>query len=142
REDSTFTPASRAEVSAEKQQLYQLAFDGITLVEGEGDDARYTVLDLSQQHAGTDNPRDRELTGDPNQAMLANYEASVRDADSVRNTFVRPNEVYLAPGTRVDLFFKAPRPQSSGGEIYTVLSRGVVVHSDNYQNALQSSYTS
>lgn len=142
REDSTFTPASRAEVSADKQQLYQLAFDGITLVEGEGDDARYTILDLSQQNAGTENPLDRELTGNPNQAMLANYEACFRDADSVRNTFVRPNEVYLAPGNRVDLFFKAPRPQSSGGEIYTVLSRGVVVHSDNYQNALQSSYTS
>ncbi len=137
------TPASRAEVSADKQQLYQLAFDGVTLVEGDGDDARYTIQDLANQNAGTENPLDRPVEGNPNQAMLANVEACFVDGDSVRNTFVRPNEVYLAPGNRSDLFFKAPGLSGNApAEVYTVLARSVVVHADNYQSSLQAAYSS
>ena len=139
---NTFTPATRAEVSADKQGIYQLSFDGVTLVEGEPDNATYTILDLSQQNAGTENPLDRELSGKPNQAMLANYEACFADADSVRNAFVRPNEVYLAPANRSDVFFQAPRLEAADAEIYTVIAREVVVHSDSYQNQLQDAYTS
>ena len=144
--NNTFTPASRAEVSADTQNLYQLAFDGVTLVEGDGDNASYTIQDLSEQNAGTENPLDRELTGNPNQAMLANYEACFNDAESIRNTYVRPNEVYLAPANRTDVLFKAPRLEATDGqqsesEVYTVLAKAVVVHADNYQNALQNAYT-
>lgn len=143
--NNTFSPATRAEVAADKQGLYQLSFDGITLVEGNGDDATYTIKDLAEQNAGTESPLDRGLTGNPNQSMLANYEACFADADSVRNSFVRPNEVYLAPANRSDLFFQAPRleandEQQDNAEVYTVLARGVVVHSDNYQNDLQNNY--
>jgi hypothetical protein len=79
--------------------------------------------------------------------MLANFEACYKDAERIRNTYVRPNEVYLALGNRADLFFQAPRlseevAANGGSEIYTVLSRGVVVHADDYQNALQTSYNS
>jgi FtsP/CotA-like multicopper oxidase with cupredoxin domain len=143
----TFTPATRAEVSADKQTLYQLAFDGITLVTGSGGDARYTIKNLAEQNASTENPLDRELSGNPNQAMLANLEACFRDAESIRNCYVRPNEIYLGLGNRADVFFQAPRLEGDGNQIpssavFTVLARGVVVHSDTYQNALQSSYTS
>lgn len=142
RENGEFTAASRAEVSADKQQLYQFAFDGVNLIDIEGDTPTYTIRDLTEQNAGTENPLDRELTGNPNQAMLANYEACFADADSLRNTFVRPNEVYLAPGNRADLFFQAPRLATAGSaEVYTILSREVIVHSDQYQSQLQNGYT-
>ncbi len=139
---NTFTPASRAEVAADKQHLYQLSFDGITLVKVDGDNASYTVKDLAAENAGTENPLDRELTGNPNQAMLANYEACFADATSVKNAFVRPNEVFLAQGNRTDLFFQAPRLTTSDakGEIYTVLALSSVLHSDDYQNTLQNAY--
>jgi FtsP/CotA-like multicopper oxidase with cupredoxin domain len=141
----TFSPATRAEVSADKQQLYQLAFDGVTLIAGSGDDAAYTIKDLAQQNPGTEDPLDRELTGNPNQAMLANFEACFRDATGIKNCFVRPNEVYLGLANRTDVIFQAPRltgdEQTAGGAIYTVLARGVIVHSDSYQRGLQGSYT-
>jgi len=143
RENGEFTPASRAEVSADKQQMYQFAFDGINLLDVEGDTPTYAIVDLAEQNAGTENPLDRELTGNPNQALLANYEACFADPEGIRNAFIRPNEVYLAPGNRADLFFQAPRLATAGGpEIYTVLSREVVVHSDQYQSQLQNAYSS
>jgi hypothetical protein len=74
--------------------------------------------------------------------MLANYEACFADPESVRNTWVRPNEVYLAPGNRSDLFFQAPPLVDGTAEVYTVVARGAVIHSDDYQNTLQTSYTS
>jgi FtsP/CotA-like multicopper oxidase with cupredoxin domain len=140
--NGTFSPASRAEIEADKQQLYHLAFDGITLIHGDGDEARYTIQDLAEQNAGTDNPLNRELSGNPNHAMLANYESCFSDAEHVRNTWVRPNEVYLAPGNRSDLLFQAPRHSEGNAEVYTVVARGSVIHSDDYQNALQTSYSS
>lgn len=137
--DGSFTVASRAEVSADKQRLYQLAFDGVTLVEGEGDDTRYVIRDLSEQNAGTTNPLDGPIDpAAPNQSMLANFEACFADAESIVNCYVRPNEVYMAPANRTDVFFQAPRQAG----IYTVMARGVVVHGDNYQSGLQGAYGS
>jgi FtsP/CotA-like multicopper oxidase with cupredoxin domain len=141
RDGDTFAPASRAEVESDKQHLYQLAFDGITLVEGDASGATYTIQDLAEQNAGTENPLDRELTGNPNQAMLANYEACFADAGSVRNAFVRPNEIYLAPGNRSDLLFQAPRLDGAEAQVYTVLSRGSLLSADSFQNGLQGSFT-
>ena len=141
RDGGDFSPASRAEVEADKAHLYQLAFDGVTLMEIDAEDAVYTIQDLAEQNAGTENPLNRELTGNPNQAMLANYEACFADADSVRNAYVRPNEVYMGPGNRTDLFFQAPRLDGADGQIYTVLSRGAVLHSDTFQFGLQGSFS-
>ncbi len=141
-ETGTFTPVSRAEVSADKQQLYQLAFDGVTLIDTDGSEPTYAIADLAQQNAGTENPLDRELTGNPNQAMLANLEAVYVNADSIRDTWVRPNEVYLAPANRTDLFFQAPRLDGADSQVYTVLARDVLVHSDNFQANLQGNITS
>ncbi len=138
----TFTPATQADFSGDHQQLYQLSFDGVTLVTGEGTDASYTIKDLSTQNPGTENPLDRDLTGNPNQAMLANLEDAFASAEGIRNCFVRPNEVYMATANRTDVLFQAPRLSEPGtSEIYTILAKAVVVHSDIYQNALQSNIT-
>lgn len=136
-----FTPATYAEVAADKQQVYLLALDGITLVDVEGEAPVYAIRDLAAQNAGTESPLERELTGNLNQAMLDNLQACFKDAASIRNAFVRPNEVPFSPGNRADLFFKAPRLETAGGdtvtsEIYTVLAREAVLISDDYQSAL------
>jgi FtsP/CotA-like multicopper oxidase with cupredoxin domain len=140
-DSGTFAPASRAEVEADKQHLYQLAFDGVTLVAGDAESATYTIQDLAEQNPGTESPLNRDLTGNPNQAMLANYEACFADADSVRNAYVRPNEVYMGPGNRTDLFFQAPGLDGAAAQIYSVVSRGAVLHSDTFQAGLQGSIT-
>ena len=140
--DRTFTPVTAADFESDKQTLYQLAFDGVTLVTGEGENAKYTIKDLSAQNPGTANPIDRSLAGNPNQAMLANLQAVYANAESIRNTYIRPNEVYMAPANRTDLFFQAPAlADGSDAEIYTILARGAVIQSDSYQAALQSNYT-
>ncbi|MCA9860226.1 MAG: multicopper oxidase domain-containing protein, partial [Thermomicrobiales bacterium] len=139
--NQAFAPVTSDELEADKQTLYQLAFDGVTLVAGEGENARYTIKDLSQQNPGTENPIDQPLSGKPNQAMLANIQAAYADASSITNTYVRPNEVYLAPANRTDLFFQAPAlSPGSEADYYTILGRASVVQSDNYQSALQSNY--
>ena len=141
---NTFTPATRAEVEADKQRLYLLAIDGITLVDVEGEGLVYAIRDLAAQNAGTESPLDRDLSGhpNPNQAMLDNLQACFTDAASIKNAFVRPNEVLFAQGNRADVFFQAPRlgttgSQAATSETYTVLARLSVINSDDYQSALQ-----
>ncbi|HEX2280335.1 MAG TPA: hypothetical protein VHG52_01110, partial [Thermomicrobiales bacterium] len=140
---NTFTPATRAEVEADKQRLYLLALDGITLVDVEGDEPVYAIRDLAAQNAGTENPLNRELTGgNPNMAMLDNFQACFKDAASIKNAFVRPNEVLFAQGNRADLLFQAPRLDTTANpaatsETYTVLARLAVLNTDEYQSALQ-----
>jgi FtsP/CotA-like multicopper oxidase with cupredoxin domain len=143
---NTFSPATRAEISADKQRLYHLAFDGVTLMETNGENVSYTIRDLSEQNPDAANPLDRELSGNPNRIMLDNLEACFADADGLRNCYVQPNEIYFAPANRSDVFFQAPRlepdaGQSSPTEIYTILAQGELVHSDDYQSALQSNYS-
>ena len=52
-------PATREDIAKATRQLYQLSFDGITLVEIENGRARHTIRDLSKQNAGSQNPLDR-----------------------------------------------------------------------------------
>lgn len=129
------SPVTRQQVEdAKVPGLYQLAFDGVTLVSGQGSSARYAVKNLAQQNAGSQSPLDGPLAANqPNQSMLNNFEACFRDATSIRNAFVRPNELYLSPANRADILFQAP---STAGT-YTVLSIGSVLHSDDYQQQLQ-----
>jgi FtsP/CotA-like multicopper oxidase with cupredoxin domain len=141
---NTFTPATRAEVEADKQRLYLLALDGITLVDAEGDEPVYAIRDFAAQNAGTESPLDRELTGhrNPNLEMLDNVQACFKDATNIKNAFVRPNEVLMAQGNRADVFFQAPRLETAAhpaatSETYTVLARLAVLNTDEYQSALQ-----
>ena len=67
--------------------------------------------------------------------MLRNVEACFQDGESIRNTFVRPNEVCLATANRADVFFKAPR--DSAGRVFTVIAQEEILHTDNFQGRLQ-----
>ena len=113
-----------------KQQLYQLAMDGVTLVSPDGN---YRIKDLAEQNPNAVQNMPTEEASP--QAALAAFEACYKDEQSVIDCYVRPNEVYLAPANRTDLFFRAPT--DSEDKIFTVLAKAVVVHGDNYQNGLQ-----
>ncbi|MCG8456504.1 MAG: multicopper oxidase domain-containing protein, partial [Holophagales bacterium] len=101
-------PVSRQELEDSKVNLCQLAMDGITLVETQGGVTRYRLKDLSQQNPGTRNPLAAPLDpARPNASMLRNLQSVFTDATSLRNAYVRPNEVYLSPANRADLLFQA-----------------------------------
>ena len=131
------TPVTRFQIEAAKLPLYQLAFDGITLVAVEDGRARHTIKDLSVNNAGTINPLCRPpAAGEKDaEAMLRNMEACFRDGESLRDAFVRPNEVWMATANRTDVFFKAPL--DSAGRVFTVLAQEEVLHTDNFQARMQ-----
>jgi FtsP/CotA-like multicopper oxidase with cupredoxin domain len=131
--ERTLTAVTRGEIEAAKLPLYQLALDGVTLVSVENGHARHTIKDLSAQNAGTVNPLTRPAgEGESRfEAMLRNVEACFKDGASLRNAFVRPNEVWMAPANRADVFFKAPL--DSAGQVFTVLAQEEVLHTDNFQ---------
>lgn len=129
-----------------KQQLWQLAFDGITLVNAKG---KYYIEDLAQQNAGTKNPLAAPMQGNPNQALLNNLSNVFKSAENIRNTWVRPNEVYLGPANRTDVFFQAPdidkHDYTAKPVEYTVIAKAALIHADtplqNLQKAIQSNQT-
>jgi hypothetical protein len=129
--------ASRADVEAAKLPLYQLAFDGLTLVTVKDGRASHTIKDLSRCNAGTANPLARTPAAGENleEAALRNWEACFRDGDSLRNSFVRPNEVWMATANRADVFFKAPL--NAAGKVFTVLAQEEILHTDNFQGRQQ-----
>ncbi len=130
-------PASRADVEAAKLPLWQLAFDGITLVQVENGKARHTITDLSTRSAGRPNPLSAPAKdGDaPSDTLLRNLEACFKDGQSIRDAFVRPNEVRMANANRADVFFKAP--VGAAGRVFTVIAQEEILHTDNAQNRLQ-----
>jgi FtsP/CotA-like multicopper oxidase with cupredoxin domain len=125
------------DVEDAKQDLYQLAMDGVTLVDGED----YTIKELSKQNAGA--PYPLAVDKQSNQGLLDNFEACYETAESIKNCYVRPNEVYLAPANRTDVIFQAPAlSEGSEGKIYTIVARASVLHSDIYQSKLQGNISS
>ena len=99
--------------------------------------ARHTIKDLSKQNAGSRNPLDRPAAGgeDPAKAMLRNVEDCYRDGESLRNLFVRPNQIFLTNANRADVFFKAPA--DAAGKVYTILAQEFLLHTDNFHQRLQ-----
>lgn len=136
-EERRLEPVTRREIEEAKEPLFQLAADGITLVKVDKGQARYFVKDLSKQNALTENPLNRPpAVGEGlERAMLRNVEDCYRSGDSIRRSWVRPNEVFLGPANRADLFFEAPR--HAADELYTLLAQEVVLHTDNFQQRLQ-----
>jgi FtsP/CotA-like multicopper oxidase with cupredoxin domain len=130
-------PMTRAAIEAAKLPLYQLAFDGVTLVTVENGRARHTIRDLSTRNAGTINPLTRPpAAGESDlEAALRNVEACFRDGESLRNAFVRPNEVWMSTANRADVFVKAPL--TSAGKVFTLVAQEEVLHTDNFQGRLQ-----
>jgi FtsP/CotA-like multicopper oxidase with cupredoxin domain len=135
----TLALATPQGIDRAKQAIYQLAADGVTLVTVKDGKARHAITDLSKQNAGTIDPlsqppRDGESWY---RAMLRNVEEVFRDGASIRNAFVRPNEIYMATGNRADIFFQAPL--DGAGKVYTILAQEVLIHTDNFQQRLQQS---
>ena len=131
---NTYAPVTREEIETAKEPLYQLAMDGITLVTTQSGTAKYAAKDLSKQNANTQNSLTKRLDeSQPNQSMLSNIDNCFKDGASIKNSYVRPNEVYLAPANRADVLFRAPTDEGT----YTVLAYAGVLHSDDYQQRLQ-----
>jgi FtsP/CotA-like multicopper oxidase with cupredoxin domain len=126
---------TRGEAEAAKQQLHQLAFDGITLVSIDG---TYMIKDLAQQgDPGAPFPL-ASLPGGSPAEQIDRYVECFADGDSIRNCYVRPNEVYLGPANRTDVFFQAP-DLDAGEEAanYCVVALGVILHADTPLQGLQ-----
>jgi len=128
---------SEQEIENAKLDIQQLSLDGITLVTVEGGKARHKIKDLSKQNAGTENPfaSPGRFGESEYETRLRTLEAVFRNGESLRDTFVRPNEVYLTNANRADLLFKAPL--DSTGKVFTIFAKEAHVHSDNYQRFLQ-----
>ena len=164
--EKPFTLADLERLEGTKQNLYQLSIDGITLLTGSTDNAQYTIKDLSKQGVDprTGQPYPNPLWKlDPEcakvlQAELKSDSKAVREAaatlcrlrnvwkdgNSIRNTWVRNNEYYMGPANRTDVFFQAPREITQTDpctgekfEVFTVLARTVLVHSDTPQQSKQ-----
>ena len=58
---SVVEAATRGDIERATRPLYQLSFDGITLVTVENGKARHTIRDLSKQNAGSQSPLDRPI---------------------------------------------------------------------------------
>ena len=85
----------------------------------------------------TGSPRPGE---DVSRARLKNVEDCYRDGDSLRNLFVRPNQVFLTNANRTDVFFKAPI--NAAGKVYTVFAQEFPLPTDNFQQRLQMTIAS
>ncbi|HEY2434026.1 MAG TPA: multicopper oxidase domain-containing protein [Vicinamibacterales bacterium] len=130
---------TRADIEAAKMPIYQLAVDGITLVSVENGRARHTIKDLSRSNADSVNPLTRPPAAgqSESEALLRNLEACFRDGQSLRDAFVRPNEVWMSTANRTDLLFKAPL--NAAGRVFTVVAQEEILHTDNFQGRVQRS---
>lgn len=130
-------PVSEQDFEDAKLDLHQLSLDGITLVSVEDGKARHKIKDLSKQNAGTSNPFASPARPGENdyRAKLRAFESVFKDGDSLRRSFVRPNEVYMTNANRADLFFKAPL--DAGGRVFTIFAKEAHIHTDNYQQMYQ-----
>lgn len=127
------TPMTLREIEDAKVQLYQLAMDGVTLVDENGD---YFVKDLATQ--GEQEIVNSLVDNDDGtvEGFLNYIEACFASPEAVKNAYMRPNEVYMAPANRTDLFFQAP---SAG--VYTVVAKSVMIHGDQAQLTAQTTLT-
>ena len=143
---------SLEDIERAKQPLWQLSSDGVTLVDPET--GKYTLKDLSRQNPDAVLPGQDPLTACPPPEIAQQIDAlptakqrkaacklwqlnnAFKNAKNIANTFVRPNEYYMGPANRTDLFFQMPA-DAKKGQVYTVFARGVSVHSDTPVFTLQ-----
>jgi FtsP/CotA-like multicopper oxidase with cupredoxin domain len=129
--------ATEQDFESAKANLRLLSWDGITLVREESGRARHHILDLAKQNAGTENPLAAQPLPGENEIQLRQraYESIWKSGDSLRRTFVRPNELYLTNANRADVFFKAPL--DAAGKVFTIFAKEAHFHNDNFQQRLQ-----
>jgi FtsP/CotA-like multicopper oxidase with cupredoxin domain len=137
----TLEPVTEQDIENAKVDLQQLAMDGITLVTEENGKAVHRIKDLSRQNAGTSNPFARQPRPGESETenRLRAFESVYRDGESLRQSYVRPNEIYMTNANRADVFFKTPL--DSAGKIYTVFAKEAHIHTDNLQQTHQRHIT-
>ena len=130
-------PVTEQELEDAKMDIQQLAIDGITLVTEQDGQPRHRIRDLSKLNAGTKNPFATPAKPGENEykVRLKAFESVFKDGESLRNAFVRPNEVYMSNGNRTDLFFKAP--VTASGRVFTIFAKEAHIHTDNFQQMYQ-----
>ena len=130
-------PVSEQDFEDAKLDISQLSIDGITLVSEFNGKARHKIKDLSRQNAGTKNPFAAPTKTGENEfeARLQAFEAVFKDGDSLRRSFVRPNEVYMTNANRTDLLFKAP--VTAVGRVFTIFAKEAHIQTDNFQQMYQ-----
>ncbi len=138
KEDSRrLIPVTDKDYEENKLDLHQLAIDGITRVVERDGKVMHEIKDLSRQNAGTTNPYiTTPLPGESDAAaQLRGFEAVFKDGESLRQSFVRPNEVYMVNANRTDILFKAPL--DSVDQVFTIFAREAHIHADSMQSVLQ-----
>ena len=122
-------------IEGKKCHLWQLAVDGVTLVrKGASGEPEYYIKDLAQQNPGSKYPPSQPCKrkipkGKPNAKKLCRVESVFEDCDSVRAAWVRPDEFFMGPANRTDLFFQLPLGAKCG-DVYTVIAIASVIHAD------------
>jgi FtsP/CotA-like multicopper oxidase with cupredoxin domain len=130
-------PVNEQDFEDAKLDLQQLSMDGITLVSTENGKTVHAIKNLAKQNAGTKNPFAR--TARPGESEYENrllaFQSVFKDGDSLRRSFVRPNEVYMTNANRADVFFKAPL--DSARRVFTIFAKEAHIHTDNLQQTCQ-----
>lgn len=118
-DEGTYYLPSTSFIEYSKVTIHQLAKDGVTLVNEEG---QYTLKDLSKS------PYKNPLYQD-----FSNIEAAYASAENLKAVYNLPNELYMAPANRADFMFQAP----SETGVYTVLAKGTDIDSENLERNIQ-----
>jgi FtsP/CotA-like multicopper oxidase with cupredoxin domain len=99
----------------EKADLWQLAWDGVTLMrQDDGGSWRYALEDLSAVNGGRE----------PQLGRLADC----YQAENVAQCYSRPNEIAMGDANRADVLFQAPPVQDDVADMYTVVALPTQLH--------------
>ena len=109
-----------------KQDIHQLAKDGVTLVKKVGEKGQYYLKDLSKL------PGKNPLYQD-----FSNLGDCYKNADNLKACYNLPNELYMAPANRADFIFKAPGIGDSQAREFTVIGKATAIHTENLERNIQ-----
>jgi|GEM_PF-1050277 len=111
-------PISVDGANVNKMPIWQLAWDGVTLMQPDTSSAngwKYQVKDLSAVNGGQEPNYSGSLTD-----SLA-VQTFARQPGNLPLCYNRPNEVAMADANRADIFFQAPTAGVGDGAIFTVV---------------------
>ena len=111
------------QISNAKQQLYQLAQDGVTLVKEDGNQSKYYIKDLKNDQV---NPLYQDYS---------NLADCYKNPETLKACYNLSNELYMAPANRADFIFEAPA-STQDYEVYTVIAKGTAIHTENEERII------
>ena len=133
------------DIEGAKQNLHQLAQDGVTLVRHNPSTKKreYYIKDLNNDYK---NPLYQDYSN-LDVCYNSNYSNSaqgISNQNNLKACYNLPNELYMAPANRADFIFQAPQLQGSEDfRVLTVIAKGTAIHTGNEQRklALANTYT-